>query len=249
MKPSDLLRPEYSSKIIGVLFISTGIYLLLFTPYRNAGLASLFIGVFTALIVNLRTVEEDTAISELVCSVAPLHSLVSDLNIRGNGVLVPPGGNLRRTRVFVPASKEFRGLPDLYDEMTLVTGDAGRVGVSLEPPGKPLASEAAVRLGTETSGIEGAREMMGMLSHGLGLARSFSVIREDDNIRLRITHGTYGDYCNRLREDSPGICEKTACPLCSAYLTALSESMEKPVRIVSLEKEDEHVKYTLRVLE
>ncbi len=249
MKPSDMLRPEYSSKIVGAIFIAMGIYVLLFTHYRNAGLASVFIGVFTALIVNQRTVEEETAISELECSVAPLHSLLSDLNIEGNGVLVPPGGNLRSTRVFIPAGKEFGGLPDLYDEMTVVTGDAGRVGISLEPLGKPLSLEAAGRLGMKTSGIEGSREVMGMLSHGLGLAKSFSVIEEDDNIKLRITHGTYGDYCDRLRDDSPGICQKTACPLCSAYLTALSESLERPVRIVTFDKEDEHVKYTLKVLE
>ncbi len=249
MNPSDMLRPEYSSKIVGTIFIAVGIYLLFFTIYTNAGLASIFIGMFTALIVNQRTVEEDTAISELECSIAPLYALVSDLNIEGRGVLVPPGGNLRSTRVFIPARKEFRGLPNLYDEMTIVTGDAGRVGMSLEPMGKPLSREAVKRLGMETTGIEGAREMMGMLSHGLGLAKSFSVIEEGDNIRLRITHGRYNDYCEKLRNDYPGICEKTACPLCSAYMTVLSEAISKPVRITSFDKEDEHVKYTLKVLE
>ncbi len=249
MKMTDISKPRYTSKIAAAVFIILGVYLLIFTDHRNAGLGAIFIGILTGLIVNTGTVEETIATAELESAVEPMHSLLTDLNVMGKGVMIPPKDDLKQTRVFVPAGKELRRLPDLYDEMVVVTGGAGRLGISLVPPGEPLYTEALSRLDTGTSGIEGAREVMGMLTHGMDMAKSFSVRREDDTFKLRITHGRYGDYCARVMDKSNGICEKTACPFCSAYLMALAENISKPIAITKFQKEGKHVKYTLEVLE
>ena len=248
MKLGSIFRAEYSSRSAGVILVAMGLYIIIFTTHINAGLASLIIGIITFLIVSERTVESEIAISGMKCGIRPLNSLISDLNLKGKGVMVPPGGNLNGPRVFVPAGKERVGLPDLYDEMTVVTGDAGRVGISLEPPGLPLFAEAADRMETKVTGMEGAREIMGMLSHGMGLARSFSVRQDGDTIFLRISHGMYGDYCQYVRERSPEVCQKTGCPLCSAYMVAISDALSQPLRITEFEMEGEHAKFTLKVL-
>ncbi len=240
---------KITSKIAGAVFIGIGVYLIVFTEFRNAGFGALFIGILTLLIINPETVEDKVATAELESNVKPMHDLLSDLNVMGKGVMVAPNNNLKNTRVFVPAGKELRALPDLYDEMVIVAGGAGRLGVSLVPPGKPIYDEALSRLDTTMSDIEGAREVMGMLSHGLDMAKSFSVREEDDLLKLRITHGRYDDYCARVMERSEGICEKTACPICSSYLMALTESIGSPLAIKEFEKEGKHVKYDLEVLE
>lgn len=249
MRLSEIYRSENISKLVGVSFVLVGIYLISSTDYVNAGIAFLLVGSFTAIVMNGGTMDVSTAISSLESSVSPLYSIIQDLKMEGDGFYIPPGGNLKSSRVFVPAGKNIRGLPDLYDEMTLVTGDAGRQGISLDLPGRPLYEEASARLDHEPKGMEGAREAMGMLTYGLGLAKSFSLREEDDDvIKLRLTHGRYTSYCRGIREESPGICQKTCCPLCSSYLMALAEATSKPFGIQGFDVEDEHVKFTLKVV-
>ncbi len=249
MNISKISSPENASKIAGALFIGISLYLFLFTPYLTAALGALFIGIFTPVIQHGRYVEEDTAVAGLKSGVEPLHRLIRDLDLDGNAVVVPPIRHLSESRVYIPAGT-FNTLPDLYDEMTIVTGGGGRTGVSLAPPGLPLFQDAEERMehGIAGEGIEAAREVMGHLTHGLDLASSFSVRAEEDEYRLRITQGRYREACQEIREDLEGICFQAGCPICSAYLVALVESIEEPLRIADFEVEERHVKYTLEVV-
>ncbi|MBS3816235.1 MAG: hypothetical protein KGY76_01585 [Candidatus Thermoplasmatota archaeon] len=246
MKNSKLLRPEYTSKMIGAVFLGMSVYLFFFTSYTNAALGAFFIGIFTLFIIHVSTVEEDTAIAELRSGAISLHELLEDLELSGKGVVVCPRKDLTVSRIYIPAG-EFDELPDLYDEMTIVSGGRGKVGVSVVPPGKPLLDEAKQKMeyDMEGQGIEAARECMGYLSEGMELARSFSLREEDDKIKLRITLQKYDDYCEDLRDEAEKICPRTGCPICSAYLTAGSEALSKPLKITEFEKEEQHVKYTL----
>jgi len=241
-----LLKPEYSSKLIGVIFISLSIYLFLRTDYTNAGLAAAFIGIFTMLIVHYPTVEEDVAVAGLKSGILSYHKLLDDLDVSNNGVLLPPTNNLTESRVYVPAGK-LEGIPDIYDEMTVISSGRGRTGVALVPPGQSLLEEAKDRIeyDIEGKGIQGGRECMGHLSKGMGLAKSFSLRKKENMIRIRITLDRYDDYCENLREDSPNICSRTGCPICSAYLTAASEALSSSLEIKSFEKEKNHIKYEL----
>ncbi len=248
MNASRYLRPEYTSKVIAAIFILVGIYLYLETPYVNAALASGFIGLFTILIVNKRTVEEETAIDSLKSGVLSYDRLLDDLEVEGNGMAVPPGRNLTEARVYVPV-RDSKKIPDLYDEMTIVSTGRGKVGVSLEPPGDPLFERAKQNMeyDLEGQGIEAARECMEFLSQGTGLAKSFG-LRRGDRIKLRLTHGKYRDYCEGLRERSEKLCTRTGCPICNSYLLALCEGLSRPVRIEEFEKDGPHIKYTLEVV-
>ncbi|MEF8832859.1 MAG: hypothetical protein V5A66_04995 [Candidatus Thermoplasmatota archaeon] len=246
MKKHKFLKPEYSSKVIGAIFILISIYLFLRTDHRNAGLAAAFIGIFTLLIVHYPTVEEDVAVAELKSAVLSYDGLLQDLEVSENGVILPPGDNLTKARVYVPAGK-FEGVPDIYDEMAIVSSDRGRTGVALVPPGQPLLEEAKNRIKYEIEGegIQSGRECMGHLSKGMGLAKSFSFREKEDKIRIRITLDRYDDYCENLRESSPNICTRTGCPICSAYLTSASEALSSPLKIENFEKENNHIKYRL----
>jgi len=240
------LRPEYSSKFIGVIFISISIYLFFFTDHINAALASLFIGIFTLLIVNSPTVEEDVSLASLRSGVLSYHEILEDLEVADKGVHVPPTRDLTESKVYVPAG-EIDSLPALYDEITVVSLGKGKVGMSIDPPGLPLLKEAKQRLeyDIESGGLESGRECMGHLSEGMGLAKSFSIRREDGKVKVRITHGRYFEYCDDLRDISTDICTRTGCPICSSYLTAAAQSLSEPLRVLDFEVEGKHVKYDL----
>lgn len=245
MKITKILRPEYISKVIGAAFLIIALYLFLYTSYTNAALASGFIGIFTILIVNQPTVDESTAKAELSSGVIPVNDLLKDLELKGNGVAVPPIRNLTESRTYIPAG-ELKELPELYDDMSVVSGGRGNMGVSLVPMGKTLMDEAKSKMeyDIEGEGIEASREIMGHLSQGMELAKSFS-LRDEEFVKLRITHGKYLDYCEKLRDESEDVCTRTGCPICSAYMTTAAEGISKPLKIINLEKDGKHIKIDL----
>ena len=245
MKFSKILRPEYISKVIGAIFTVAAIYLFFYTSYTNAALASAFIGIFTILIVNEPTVDESTAKAGFTSGVRPINELLKDLELKGKGVAVPPIRNLTESRTYIPAG-ELKELPDLYDDMSIVSGGRGNMGVSLVPMGKTLLDEAKEKIeyDIEGEGIEASREIMGHLSQGMELSKSFS-LREEDFIKLRITHGKYLDYCEKIRQESEDICTRTGCPICSAYITAAAEGLSKPLKIITVKKDKKHIKIVL----
>ena len=249
MAKHKLLRPEYSSKIIAVIFISISVYLFLFTDHINPALASAFIGILTLLIVNFPTVEEDVSIASLKSGVLSYHEILDDLEVASMGIHIPPKGDLTGSRAYIPASESIE-VPEISDEMTIVSLGRGKIGIAVTPPGYPLLEEAKERIGydLEDKGLESGRECMGHLSEGMGLARSFSFRREDGNVKLRITHGRYQDYCASLREVSTNICTRTGCPICSAFLTGASESLSSRLKVVDFEVEGRHIKFDLEVI-
>lgn len=245
MKARDIVKPEYTSKMVGAIFAVMFIYLL-FSGYTNAAFASFFLAVFIPIILHRATVEKDTADSMLKTNVQPLINLIEDLEIEGKGIVIPEGKNLSESKVYVPAG-EIDSLPELYDEMTLVTGLSDEMGVSLQAPGKPLVDEAMKRVDYEPSGegIESSRECMGVLTNGLNLANSYSFREEDEGYKLRITLGGYDDFCEGLRKKKERICTSVGCPICSSYMVCAVKGLEKPLRIEDFEKDDKHIKFTL----
>jgi len=246
MRKHRLLKPEYSSKVIGVIFISISIYLFSMTDHTNAGLASAFIGIFTILIVHYPTVDEDVAVAGLKSGILSYHNILDDLELSDKGVILPPNESLNESRTYIPAGK-LDGIPDIYDEMTIISSGRGRTGIALVPPGQPLLEEAKDRIEykIEGKGIQSGRECMGHLSKGMGLAKSFSLRKKGKRIRIRITLEKYDDYCENLREKSSNICTRSGCPICSAFLTGASEALSSPLKIESFEKEKNHIKYEL----
>ncbi len=248
MKRIQRIFPDISSTIFGAAFIAVGLYLILMTAYVNAGLGSIFIGIFTIMVMTGGTVDEETAVSALKSDVDTLDGLLEDLGISGDLVQVPPSDTLREGKSYVPA-EDFQGLPDLQDDMVVVSAAGGRVGVSLTPPGLHLMKLAQENLEGPVDGIEGAREVMGILTHGIGLARSYSIREEDGIFKMRITHDGYNDYCDSLRERDERICTRTACPLCSAYIATAAQYIDSPLRVINFGKEDKHVTYEMEVVE
>ncbi len=245
MKARELLRPEYSSKFVGAVFAAMFLYLL-FSGYTNAALASLFLAVFVPVILHRATVEKSTAESMLKTNVEPLIDIIEDLEVDGKGVVLPTGKNLSESKTYVPAG-EIDRVPELYDEMTLVTGMSDEMGISIQSAGKPLVDEAKKRMDYDPKGegIESSRECMGVLTNGLNLAKSFSFREEGRSYKLRITLGGYDGFCQGLRNRKERICTSVGCPICSSYMICAVEGLDKPLQIEDLKREDGHIKITL----
>ncbi len=244
MNPIQRLFPDMTSTVVGVLFIVIGVYLLILTTQITAGFGALFIGIFTLMVMTGKTVDKKVAESAMTADADTLDEVLEDLGIEGDLVQVPSSDILSTPRTYVPVS-EFKGLPPLQDEMVIVTSGGGRVGLSLVPPGLHLMERGEEHLEERAEGMEGAREIMGVLTHGLGLAKSFSIRREEGVTKLRITHGNYKDYCDSLRKDRKDICTRTACPLCSAYLTSASQYTKTPLRLVGFNIDEDHITYEM----
>lgn len=243
MKTSDLLKTEYSSKVVGGFFLVIAIYLFISTEYTNAAIGAFFIGIFALVILHKPTVEEETAISSLECSVRPVVDIVDELELEGPSIAVPTSEYLSEPRTFIP-SEDVATVPELYDEIILVPEG---LGISLEPTGLPLVKQAKSRMEYDFTGegIEASRECMGILTHGLNLAKSFSLNKQEVFYRLRITLGRYWNFCEKMRDKHPNICEKSLCPICSAYITIASEGLGSNLKIVDFDIDDRHIKYIL----
>ncbi len=218
------------------------LYLFIFTNYINPALALILIGALTVALLHDDFVDLETSEAELSSSFSPLDTLLTSLNVKNNGIYIPTSRELDEPRVFIQAGKvEIAGvkkdIPPLDEDSTLIEGE----GIAVEPPGLPLFERAREQIEEEASG----ELSMTQLTDSLNLARSFSFDETDQGYRLRITHGPYGDYCEKTRKRSDFVCERTACPLCSSYLIAAAQEVNKPLRIKEFKIEDGHILYKL----
>ncbi len=249
MKLSTLKKPEYSSKIAGAVFFIIALLLFLFTQYTTAALGAAFIGLLLVLLIHESTVEEEVAIAGLFSGVSSLNRLLDDLEIDGNAIAVPPGKNLTESRTYIPAG-DFNGLPDLYDEMSIV-GVEGKTGISLVPVGLPLLELAKNRMkyDLKDSGMEGVHDCLSHLSIGMEMARSYHLKEENGETRLIINLSKYENCCQKLRKESGDLCRKAVCPICSAFITGISEGSSLPIRIVRFERKENLAEFLLEKIQ
>lgn len=242
MGVSELLKINNISKIIGGICVVLAIYLIIFTPYTNAALAYLLIGTLTIILLHDDFIDMNTSKAQLKSSFHPLDTLLTNLNVRNNGVYIPTRNDLDETRLFIPTGEA--EIKRKKKGVLIIPGDSIFIeekGVAFEPPGLPLFDEAKNQMKEEKSG----EPCMTQLTESLNLAKSFKFTEKDNRYRLRITHGPYEDYCEDMRKKSKYVCERTACPLCSSYLIAAVEGLEKPLKIIDFKKEGHHVIFYL----
>ncbi|MFX0137688.1 MAG: hypothetical protein ACFFDN_28875 [Candidatus Hodarchaeota archaeon] len=252
---SALRNPPTRAKVMGSIFITIGIYLIIFhseTIYINIGFGAIFIGLFAFIVITEKTIPKKLNDAQLLSSMELLYSLTDNLELKGNGLYIPAGGNLTKERVFIPLQEEEKyDLPSLDDDTVFVTGTSGSsLGVVFVPPGLGLLDLYEKEMGVkiENIDIDELEQNLQIMIYGLGLIKDLFIKREENEfIRLKITHSAYKDICEEIARNKGIICKQTGCPICSSILCALTRSLDKKVRIRQVDIKDNIISFKLRI--
>ncbi len=249
-----LRTPWVRATVMGALFIAIGIYLIIVqkeTTYLKIGFGAVFIGLFAIFVIREKTIPKKINDAQLLSNVELLTSLTDNLDLKGNGLYIPTGGNLSKERVFIPLQEEEKyNLPALDDDTVFVSGTSGSsLGVVFVPPGLGLLElyEREMGIRIENITIDELEQNLQILIYGLALIKDLSIKREDNTfISVKITHSAYRDICEKIMNKG-NICRQTGCPICSSILCAITRTLGKKVRIQGVEIKDNRISFRLRI--
>ena len=86
-----LKDPPVRAKIMGVILIVIGIYLIVFQQgnvYINIGFGAIFIGLFAIIVINERSVPKKIYDAHLKSNIEFIRSLINSLGLKGNGIYI-----------------------------------------------------------------------------------------------------------------------------------------------------------------
>lgn len=252
---STLKNPPVRAKVMGSLLIVIGIFLIIShddSIYLNIGFGAVFIGIFAIFVITEKTVPKKINNAQLLSNMEFLHSLTNNLDLNGNGLYIPAGGNLTKERVFIPLQDEEKyNLPPLDNNSVFITGTSGSsLGVVLVPPGLGLLDlyEREFGINIEDIEIDELGQNLQMITHGLDLVKDLSIKSEDKaHIRLKITPSKNNDICEGIVKNREKMCKQAGCPICSSILCAITRSLGKKIRIQELDRKDKEVIFKLKI--
>ena len=163
-----------------------------------------------------------------------VRRLVSEFNLKGKGVYLPPrylkdlsGGLVfisAKDEVYVPTLDE---VGENEDKVFLKNQKGG----FLVPSGVALANLCERELGTSFAKVDLEYLIINLpkvFVEALEIAKDFEFSRKGDGVNVRIEGSIYKDLCDISRKDS-GVCESFGCPLCSSIACILARATGRPV--------------------
>lgn len=227
-----------STRLVGILFLATGISLLVAELFLREnvvlilGAGATFLGIYATAMSTERYVKGDTLVAGCAAGLENLDRIISELGVDGNAVYLPKS-YVGEPRVFVPAKRGVTALPDLRGDPTFLTGtDAGELGILISPPGHRLCTLLEEELEIGLDGLEPAAiatMIPPIMSQGLGLAGSVEIDEEN----LTFTIGS--PVCSELCKSGLKACRQVGCPICSSICEALSRSLGVALSLESLD--------------
>jgi hypothetical protein len=215
----------------------------------RSGFGTLLIGLLALFLFSVKTVPKELMDPLIQTEGQNLARIFEGLELKGNGIYIPPGGRLTEDRVYVPAELKPLPLPKLASEQVLVVGTTGpSMGASIIPPGKGMIDRIELDSGKKfkDENLMDLSEALERLTKGTGLIRSITARSKDDDINLEITHSRFAEVCNKAWKEDPSLHLKVGCPGCSSVLCAVSRISHSPIRIVNSEKIGKKVHYELK---
>lgn len=243
-----------------VMLLLGGILLSLSILYSS--LIPAFIGLgltfWGALLIYIRPVgfvKSTLLDSSTVPLLLIIDRIISDLNLQGKGVYLPPRSlrEIKGGTLFIPSRNEII-LPPIEETAE------GRVflrnpnGICLSPPGLGLTNLYEEELGRDFVGADMAylqNNLPALFIEGLELAEDLEINVEGEIIHVKIAGSAYADICREIRNTAPKICTFIGCPLCSSIALTLTRTMGKPILIEKVERSEDGktIKAYYRVIE
>jgi hypothetical protein len=215
----------------------------------RGGFAVMLLGLLTTFLFSMRSIPREISSSFMETQARNTGRLLESLEIKGNGIYMPPRGRLTDDRVYVPLESKDFPIPNISDLTVFNTGTSTpSMGISLVPPGKGLVDRVEKMTGTrfEDTPIMDGSESLEKLSKGTGLFRSLEMRDRKDTIEIRIFHDRNESVCHNVWEEFRELHSQVGCPLCSSVLCAAARISGVPLRIVKVNRDDNIVRYELR---
>lgn len=175
--------------------------------------------------------------------VVSLENVLASLKIEGRGIYLP-ASEAGTTKVFVPAKDEVPGEIHVSGGI-LVFGDG--MGMLLDPPGSGLMACAA-EISPALTESSLANTMTDIMENGLEIAGKVEVAREGGRVVVAMTGLASAGLCSAVRRESPGLCARIGCPVCSFAACLVADGLRRRVRIDRTEVDGKTVRATFEVL-
>jgi hypothetical protein len=204
------------------------------TKWINLGLAGLFLAVVVYTFKGRGYVKKDGLTAVLGSYRELLRKMVSDLDLEGNAVYIPPYENLPEGGTFIPLREDFSLSLGRLDEETVFLTNVGserEMGLSIRPTGLELLRKFEEHLegSLEGSGPAEVESVAGSVLRALDLAKGVYIEEGDGGFRVVVRPDFSCD---------PEGCEQVACPVCSSVLLALSKATGQLIESESFERKE-----------
>lgn len=212
-----------------------------------AGVAVIVLAILLYYLTPARFLRAEVADALALSGMANIRKLLASLLIEARGVYIP-AAQAGATRLFIPVSDEPYppGLRSATDGIFVTPGE-GKGGIVLEPPGYRLIAHAwEIGASFTDEGLE--NEIKDALENSLELAGRVSVRREGDAIAVTMSDLANAGMCAAIRKESPGLCTRVGCPVCSFVACMIAEGTGRRVRIEQAKVNDRTLNAIFRLV-
>src|SRR5271157_213983 len=165
--------------------------------------------------------------------VMTLNRILESLLIESKGIYVP-ASQAGAMRLFIPLSSADINF-GLIDPGVGVFNNTGAVkGLSLNPPGHGLFLYAlSIGAAFTDTGLE--NEIKDVMENGMEMAAAVSVKRDGDLLVVSMRDIVNNGMCRSIRDEDPGVCTQTGCPICSFVGCMIAAGTMNKTRIKNIE--------------
>ncbi len=207
-----------------------------------AGVTVLALAIMLYFLSPSKSLRDDVADALAISGVTDVDMILSSLLIEGRGIYMP-ASDAGATKVFIPASGAPGEVPSSGN--VFVTGPSK--GILLDPPGYGLLS-CARKISPPFTDEGLGHEITDLMESGLELARKVTVRREGNRVTVSMTGLVNAGLCATIRKESPKLCTRIGCPICSFAACMIADGTHRRVRIENITVKGTTVHATFELL-
>ena len=223
----DLKQPHIKAKIIGMIFIMTGIgffiaYFLYSTSlYLKIGFTSILLGTLVIFLITERSVPQETSDANIEGNLVAIRKIIKELHLNGNAIFLPRSNTINEERILIPPNKTgIVKIPEIDEDYVFLNGkDGKKFGISIPPSGLKILKEIEKEEDFYNADIENIEEKLQKFI-GKDILKSVSFKKKGQYWNLELEKLIFCPQDQKL-------CLQYPCPTCSAVLTAITRALGK----------------------
>jgi hypothetical protein len=240
---------HYSSDKISILFLISGILMLVFSIYAKSqilaliGLGLTFWGVLFILVKPVNLVEGNLLYNDAVSAYSTIERIINEFNYKGKGYYIPPYPKdvylpkylkgLKESIVFIPAEKD-NIMPSIEEIAKSKFMSENPKGALITPPGSGILTQIEETLKVDFTKIE-LTELSTILPsfilQDLNLAKEMGMELNADQVHMKMVDSLFKNLYN-VQNNLKSV-DLLGCPIASAVACALAQTSG---RIVTIQK-------------